>query len=148
MMLAALPGLARAVATCDVSAVGVGFGSYDLFNPAPTDATGDIAVSCSLLGLVSLLVSYEIELSPGGSGNYSLRTMAGGSGNLSYNLYTDSARTTVWGDGSSGTGTVSDGYLLGLLTVTRHYPVHGRIPAGQHISAENYSDTIFVTVNY
>ncbi|BBA33301.1 spore coat U domain-containing protein [Methylocaldum marinum] len=63
-------------------------------------------------------------------------------------MYTDSARSSIWGDGSAGTQTVSDGYLLGLLTVTRHYPVYGRIPADQNVSPGVYLDTIFVTVLY
>lgn len=67
---------------------------------------------------------------------------------IEYNLYTDSTRTTLWGDGSAGTSYVSDGYLLGLLTVSRNYPVYGRVPAGQNLPAGVYSDVVVVTVDY
>jgi spore coat protein U-like protein len=147
-MLAALPRPVFAIAECEVSASGVGFGVYDVFTSSPTDAAGNVSVSCSLLGLLSLLVSYDIRLSAGTSGTYSTRTMAGAGNSLAYNLYKDSARNSIWGDGSSGTQTVSDGYLLGLLTVTRHYPVYGRIPPNQNVSPGSYLDTIFVTVIY
>jgi spore coat protein U-like protein len=135
------------LAECSISTSGVSFGAYDVFSPAPLDGSGAISVSCT--GLVaSVLVSYELLLSPGGSGGYLSRTLSNGSGQLSYNLYTDSARTSVWGDGSSGTAKVSDGYLLGLFTVTKDYPVYGRIPALQNAAVGGYADTIVVTVNY
>ena len=38
-----------------------------------TDATGNISVSCSLIGIVSLFVNYEIRLSTGISGSYAQR---------------------------------------------------------------------------
>jgi len=74
--------------------------------------------------------------------------MSNGSSQLAYNLYTDSARTSVWGDGSSGTAKVSDGYLLGLFTVAKDYPVYGRIPELQNAAVGSYLDTVVVTVNY
>ncbi|WP_170160976.1 spore coat protein U domain-containing protein [Methylocaldum marinum] len=84
-VLTAVPRPVFALAECNVGASGVGFGVYDVFTSSPTDATGDVSVSCSLLGLVSLLVSYEIRLSAGSSGAYSARTMAGGGDSLAYN---------------------------------------------------------------
>jgi spore coat protein U-like protein len=59
--------------------------------------------------------TYDIRLSSGSSGSYSGRSMANGGHHLAYSLYVNSTRTSVTGDGSSGTYTVSDGYLLGLL---------------------------------
>jgi spore coat protein U-like protein len=117
-------------------------------NPTATDATGNIQVSCSLIGLISLLVSYDILLSPGGSGSYTPREMTSGTNHLQYNLYTNTARTTVWGDGNSGTATVSDGYLLGIGTTMRNYSIYGALPSSQNMPAGTYADTITVTVNY
>lgn len=134
--------------SCDVSAVGVSFGSYDPLAFSDTESTGEVSVTCSLLGLTSLLVNYEIELSTGGSGSYFPREMVAGTHTLEFQLYTDAARTTVWGDGSGATYTVSDGYLLGLGDVTRHYSVYGTLPANQMVAAGSYADTITVTVNY
>ena len=56
--------------------------------------------------------------------------------------------TTVWGDGTGGSSKLTDGYLLGLITVIKTYTVYGRIPARQNIPAGAYADTITVTVNY
>lgn len=130
-----------------MTTTGISFGAYHVYNPTPTDSTGTITVSCTGL-LLSLLESYTIQISQGGSGSFVSRLMASGSQRLAYNLYTDPTYTTVWGDGSAGTGTVSDSYLLGLFTVTRRYTVYGRIPAGQNARAGNYGDTVVVTVNY
>lgn len=142
------PGAVQALASCSVSATTIAFGSYNPFIASNTESTGTVTVACSLGGLLSLLVSYEIKLSTGGSGTYAPRRESSGANTLDYNLYTSNARTTVWGNGSGGTGTISDGYLLGLFTVTRNYTVYGRVPALQNARSGAYSDSITVTVDY
>jgi spore coat protein U-like protein len=139
---------AYAVAECVALASPVSFGAYSPFDAAPVTSSGTLSVRCSLLGLLSLDVQYTIQLGPGTSGSYAGRSLVQGARVLSYNLYTDFARTTVWGNGGAGTATVTDGYSLGLLTTTREYPVYGRIPAGQNVPAGTYSDTILVTIDY
>lgn len=73
-----------------------------------------------------------------------------GSNPLSYNLYTNSSRTTIWGDGTGGTSIISRNFILGLLgSITLTNNVYGRLPAGQTTAAVgSYGDTITVTVNY
>lgn len=132
--------------TCTVTALPVAFGGYNPLSLTPTDSTGDVAVICS--GILSIAVNYTISLSAGGAGSYAPRKMAFGAARLNYNLYTNSSRTTVWGDGSGGTVKVSDGYALALLSVTRHYTVYARLPATQNVVAGAYTDTLTVTVNY
>jgi spore coat protein U-like protein len=74
--------------------------------------------------------------------------MSMGSHQLNYNLYTNSARTSIWGDGSSGTNTVGDSYTLGIGTTVNDYTVYGRIPALQNAYSGFYSDSVIVTVEY
>lgn len=148
LALVLLPGTAHAIADCTVSATGVAFGNYAFTDPAPTDTTGNVQVSCTLSGLISLNVNYTILLSTGGGGSYAPRKMTNGANPLRYNLYTNAGRSTVWGDGTAGTSVVSDGYLLGIGTTVRNYPVYGRLPASQNTPAGAYADTITVTVNY
>lgn len=143
-----LPLVAHGVASCIVSSSGVALGSYTFNQVGPTDATGNINVSCTLIGIVSLFVNYEIRLSAGISGSYAQRQLDSGANRLNYNLYSNPARSAIWGDGTAGTATVSDGYLLGLLSTVRDYPVYGRAPAGQNIAAGVYTDTITVTLLY
>jgi len=140
---AALPAAAQV--TCTVSAQGAAFGSYAPRGAAPTDSTGNITVSCS--GAVGQAVNYSILLGSGAGGSFFPRKMSGPSA-LSYNLYTDATRSTVWGDGNAGTFTVADAYVLTSVTVTRNYAVYGRLFAGQNISAGSYADSITVTVTF
>lgn len=145
------PGVAHAIlATCTVSASSTSFGNYSPFDVAPLDGIGNVQVTCrGLLGLVDLLVFYDIGLSTGASGSYAARSLSSGAYALSYNLYTNAARTTVWGDGSGGSALVSGSHLLIILVDTvRDYPVYGRILAGQNVAPGAYADTILVTVNY
>ena len=144
----ALGGMANSAfadASCAVSTSGVSFGVYDVFSSGNNDSTGTISVACT--GLTEGTVAYDIIVSTG-SGSYALRTMASGSHQLTYNLYIDANRAIVWADGSAGTGKVSDAYGLGLTTVTRNYPIYGRIPSRQNAYVGNYSDMPIVTINY
>lgn len=148
LLLLAPFGAAQAAATCSTSATSLSFGSYNPFSFTPLDSTGTVTVSCSLGGLLSLLVSYQIKFSAGGSGSYATRRMSSGGNTINYNVYTSSGRTTIWGNGSSGTGTVSDGYLLGLGTTVRNYTMYGRVAARQNVRAGGYLDSVTVTVEY
>jgi len=136
---------ARALA-CTVSATSTNFGAYSPFDATALDGTGNVRVACN--EVLGLLVSYTIKLSPGASGSLAARRMSNGTHSLTYNLYTGSGRSTVWGDGSNGSSVVSDSYLLFVLSVTRDYAVYGRVPASQNVSGGSYADTIVVTVEY
>lgn len=131
--------------TCTVTALPVSFGSYNPVSGAAVDAAGEVTVLCT--AVLSINVGYSIRLSTGG-GTYAPRRMSLLTHTLDYNLYTSAARTTVWGDGSGATSTVSDSYALALLAVTRQYPVYARIPGSQNVAAGAYTDTIVVTVDY
>ncbi|MGE5469558.1 MAG: spore coat U domain-containing protein [Bacteroidota bacterium] len=132
--------------SCSASATSTSFGNYNSLAPVALDGVGNVRVTCG--NLVNIFVSYSISLSAGSAGSFAGRRLVNGAQQLNYNLFTDAARSSVWGDGTAGTSTVSDGYLLLLLSDQRNYPVYGRIPAGQNIPPGIYSDTIQVTVNY
>lgn len=132
---------------CEVAATGVNFGTYDPLNASDTEATGNVAVTCRVV-LLGLVVTYEVELNTGGSGTYFPREMTSGTSTLEYQLYIDSARNTVWGDGTGATDTWSFGSLIQVGTHTENFPVYGTIPSGQMVAAGSYSDTITVTVIY
>lgn len=132
--------------SCNVTATPVSFGSYNVFNAGPLDATGTITVRCT--SLLSLFVNYTIKLSKGLSGSYAPRQMANGTNRLNYNLYTDATRLTVWGDGSAGTSFISNGILVVLLGITVNHTVYGRVPALQNVVVGSYSDNITVTLTF
>jgi spore coat protein U-like protein len=129
---------------CTISAVGVAFGAYNPQSAANDDGTGTVNLACP-----PSVMAPVVALSKGGSGTYSPRRMAGGAFNINYNLYTTAARTTIWGDGTGGTvtltltgGTVSGGVRNFSRTI------FGRAPGSQNVGAGAYSDTIALTVTF
>jgi spore coat protein U-like protein len=145
--LLALPLSAQALlSTCTVATTGITFPAYASPGSANSDSTGDVAVTCTAT-LLAGTGSYTIAISTG-SGAFTNRTLISGTHFLNYNLYTDSARSIVWGDGTGGTQTVSDSYLILLTPTTRHYTAYGRVPGSQNKPAGTYTDTVTVTVTY
>lgn len=135
--------------TCGVSSSGLNFLTYDPLTAANQNINGNIRVSCSVAGLVGLLVAYDIKLSAGGSNNYSQRQLAQGASKLNYNLYTTAARNTIWGDGLGSTATVSDSYLVTLGAATnKDYVVYGQIPMLQNVKAGPYADSLVISIIY
>lgn len=135
--------------TCTASATGVSFGSYDPLPGTPLDGTGNVRVSCT--GIIGLLLSadYTIALNKGlYSASFSPRQMGSGTYRLNYDLYSDSGRSVIWGEGASAvSGTVTIPLLVG--SGFKDNPVYGRISGGQQSAQPGgYSDTITVTVTY
>ena len=74
--------------------------------------------------------------------------MTGTGDTLIYNLYTSAAHTTIWGNGTSGTNTVSGSVTIpsGSLSASRTYTVYGLIGAPQNVSPGAYSTATPITV--
>ncbi len=145
VLLACAPAQAQQI--CSSATNPVAFGLYDPQSSAHLDNTGSITVTCQ--ATVSLLIGYTVKLSTGSSGAYSQRKMLSGANSLNYQVYTNSARTSIWGDGSSSTSFITDGYLLQLLTpVVKTYTVYGRLPGSQNAKAGSYLDTLTVLITY
>lgn len=129
---------ATVTAACNVSAGNLDFGSYDPTSGTDNDATSTISVTCTLLA------PYQVKLDGGGAGDTAARVMdAGGGTDLSYQLYSDASRSTVWGNTTS-----DDVESVGLGLLPRQHTVYGRIVAGQDVETGNYADTITVTLNF
>jgi len=143
-----IPATATALGlNCSVSATGVAFGNYNPTSSSPTNATGNVHVFCTVF-LVSVGAQTNISLNTGGSGSYAPRKMSSGANLLTYNLYKEVGHTTVWGDGSGGTGIWTDNALIAVLGTSIDHTIYGGIPAGQYVAAGSYTDTITVTVEY
>jgi len=116
-----------------VTATSLAFGNYTL---AQLDNSSTITATCTNG------TTYTIGLD---AGNFSratttTRRMTGPSAaRLSYSLFSDSGRTTNWGNATgswvSGTGTGAAQVLT----------VYGRIPANQTALIGSYTDTVTVT---
>ncbi len=126
---------------CTISTSALAFGSYDpvVANAsANLDGTGGLTVGCTRGATAS------IALSAGSNSSGSSRRMGDGSGNfLTYELYSDSGRSTVWNSGA-GAQTLS----AAPSRATRDLTVYGRISGNQDVPAGSYADTIVATVNF
>jgi spore coat protein U-like protein len=154
MVLGCLFPAAAGAAVCTVLATPHAFGNYTSPGGAQTDSTSTVTVTCTPdLILLACSTSYSIALSAGTSASYNPRQLASGANRLDYNLYTSASRSTVWGDGSGGSSTVSgtiNTSILSLLCLAgiNNHTVYGRIPAAQNVAPGIYADTITVTVTF
>jgi spore coat protein U-like protein len=136
-----VPDIVAAAPTCAVSTVApIGFGVYDPLSAAPLDVTSTLEYTCPPGQVV------RVEIDEGSSGTFTWRTMTNGTDTLRYNLYLDSVRSRIWGNGTSGTEagpvqTVRDGQNWTAY-------VFARIPPFQEVSVGEYRDTIRVTIQF
>ncbi len=126
---------------CEATAGNLAFGTINPLS-SQTDSFSTITVQCSKN------TPYTVGLSAGATSGATVtqRLMANGSNTMLYNLYTNSTRTTVWGN-SSGSWVSRTGAGMG---VDQPLTVYGRVASGQtNLASGSYSEpTITVTVTY
>ena len=134
---------ASVLASCQTPSTNtLAFGTYNPALASANDASTTLTVRCT--GGTPIVVSLNKGTTTGAS--IAQRKLVSGTNTLNYNLYTSSARTTVWGETASVDTVSGTGSGLGT-DVT--FTVYGRIPPGQNNAVPgNYSDLITVTVTY
>lgn len=130
--------------SCTVAGSSLNFGSTidPLAASVPLDATSTLTVTCS--NTTPYAVSLNAGANAGGASNFTARTMKSGSNTLGYQLYLDSGRTTVWGDGTASSSTKSGTGSGSAQSLT----VYGRIPSLAAVVPGTYTDTVTVTITY
>lgn len=136
---------ATVASTCTVSANPLSFGMYQ-------PGQGSMSASTTFAVRCTRGAPFSIALNAGtGGGSVARRMMSMGASRLQYNLYTTAAHTTVWGDGTLSSATVS-GTGRGLMSgaaITQ--TVYGQVPdspANVDLAPGLYTDTVTVTVSY
>lgn len=129
--------------SCSVSGSNMNFGSSidPLATTTPLDATSTLTLTCT--NTTPYQISLNAGTHAGGATNFSSRAISNGTQTIGYQLYTDSGRTSVWGNGTAssrvpGTGTGS----------TQSLNIYGRLPSLAGAVPGNYSDTVTVTIDY
>jgi spore coat protein U-like protein len=133
---------ASVAANCIVAATPIAFGNYD--GTAELDVSQNLSVRCTKN------LPYTIRLDGGVANSFAPRKLTKGSDLLEYNLYTDGGRTTVWGNGTSGSTMPGVGNGMGLASAVSH-TIYARLfnsDANQLAPVGNYVDTITVEVAY
>jgi spore coat protein U-like protein len=139
-----IPALTFAADNCTVAAVTQAFGAYDTLNPLA--GTSSITVTCTHTGAGSHTFNYTLKLSSG-SGSYAARQMTGTGDTLTYNVYTTAAHTTVWGDGTAGTATVTGSLIVAAASSGfQIQTVYGLIGGPQNVTPGVYSTASPITV--
>jgi spore coat protein U-like protein len=138
--------------TCTASAPTINFGSFDVLGGSTLAGAGSFTVTCTHNKTTTVTVTYtaKLDIAP-------TRQLApvSGADRVAYQLYTDSSRTQVWGDGSAGTftftGTVTINGATSVTDTAKNF--YGLItPGGQDVSAASpappttYSQTLTITV--
>jgi len=145
---------------CTASATTVSLGSsIDVVSGGNYSTSSSYTITCNigLLGLGSANISACINI-PGASGT-TPRTLSSGANTLAYNLYADSAHTTVWGTYGGSPGipnppnpvnlTVSS-LLLGGTVTSSAIPIYGYLQSSQNTTAVagSYSASPAATLTY
>jgi spore coat protein U-like protein len=132
---------AAASEACSVATSPASFGNYDPTASAPLDTLGNVSVTCD--AGTPFTIRMDSGQNPTGGGDRRMRSSAGDF-SLDYNLYRDSARTEVWGDGTGSTF-----IYAGVGTgIPAQFNIYGRIPGRQNVKADTYHDAVVVTVEW
>jgi len=127
---------------CTISTSAVGFGSYDpvvVNASAALDGTGTVSIACTKGATTT------IGLDLGSNASGSTRRLTDGSSNyLTYELYQDSGRSTVWGNAGSGLFTP----VAAPSKASRSFAAYGRVAGSQDVPAGTFTDTVTATVNF
>ncbi len=114
---------ATVTANCTVSTSALAFGNVNTLSGSNVDSTGGLAVTCTN----GTAWTASAGVGAGSGASFASRRMTSGGNLLAYNLYTNAARTNVWGNGTAGTANLTGTGTGGAQNVT----VYGRVGAGQ-----------------
>lgn len=126
---------AQAAPSCkNLTVTALAFGNYDVYNATPTDSAGTISYSCP----PPTTPTVTIDAGQAFANGRRRMTLAGGTDWVSYDIFVDAARNTVW---SSTPVSVPAGNGVSV-------PYYARAFELQDVSVGSYSDTLIVTFNF
>lgn len=107
-----------------------------------------VAKNCSISTTAVAFGRYDTRIDLGLGANASGTTcrMKGTTDFLTYQLYRNAARSTVWGSGAGGGG--GRNIAAAPSRAPRTFTVYGRIAGGQDVGAASYNDTVVATINF
>lgn len=139
---ATLSVTASVPSVCTISTSPLAFGNYNSVTGEAVNGTGTVSVTCTNGSAATVTLGQGANFDTGSTDAIPLRRMTDGSHFLSYQLYSDSGRTTVWGN-TAPTGEAHTG--TGTLTALT---VYGRINASQNAFAGSYTDSVVATITF
>jgi spore coat protein U-like protein len=136
---------ANVIQSCSIATTAVTFVDYDPTATSPNDSgQGTVTIACTK----GVAPTIGLGFGQNASGTQRSMLQVGAAAKLlQYGLYQEAARTTAWGDGTAGGGTV-----LTLTAVPDNNPItkqiYGRIAALQNVPNDTYNDLVLASVNF
>ncbi len=124
--------LAANAGNCSCTGATLNVGAFSVFAGGGSSPTATVAITCNGNA------SYNLAISTGNSGTYASRRMDQVAGDsMTYNIYTDAARTSVWATIAART-----------YTVSTTEPLYLKIDPAQDIrySGNIYQDSVVITM--
>ena len=131
--------------SCSIDTNPMAFGAYD---GVVANASNALKATATIISTCTSGAAAQITMNGGasaGSGSTDVpvrRLTAGASEYLVYQIYSDVARETVWGN------TVPTGIVINGTGSPQTHKVYGSIPSAQLVPEGDYSDQIVVTITY
>ncbi len=133
-------------ANCTITTTAVDFGSYDPIVAnlsADLNGQGTVTVLCTTGAATKVTLGQGLNADTGSDDTVPLRRMKHSTADfLTYTLYSDAGRTTVWGN-TAGTGKAHTG--SGSST---NLTVYGTLAHGQNMPVGAYTDTVVATITF
>lgn len=133
-------------ASCTIGTTTVAFGEYDPVNThsaTDLDNTGEVSVTCTNGSSATITLGQGASASGTSTDADPERRLTDATDFLTYSLFSDSGRTTEWGN-TELTGVASTGTGSAVA-----HAVYGRVDQGQStVGAGTYSDTVTATVTF
>jgi len=106
---------------------------------ANVDQTSTVQVTCTNTTPYNI----GLDAGTGTDATVAARKLTGGGATVTYTLYSDSARTTVWGNTAGADAVAATGNGS-----AQSYTIYGRMPSQASPAPGTYNDTVTVTVTY
>ena len=128
--------------SCTMTAGELQFATYDPSSGNPGLGTATITSNCTAGGAAVITLGQGSLPAGTSTDAVPLRRLVGAGGNLNYDLYSDSARTIIFGN------TVATGKAFTATSGDNLTTVFGRIIEEQEVGAGAFADSVAVTLTY
>ena len=149
LITSAIPRSAMAadpvICSANVTSGSLNFGVINPLSPANIDINSNLAISCKNMVKTNFYVSVCFNIGDGNgpitNGN---RVVSNGTSLLQYQIFSDAARSSIWGSALSGsfpTPQILNFYLRKRATYSANIPMYGRLYGSQTTAiVGNYAD--------
>lgn len=128
--------------SCSMTVGAMGFANYDPSSVEDLLGTATIESTCTAGGTAKITLGEGSSADTGSTPGAPDRRMVLGSEYLSYAIYSDTNRTTAWGNtAATGKGITGTGSAANTT-------VYGKITAGQAVGSGSFADSVVVTLTY